>query len=343
MGISPLVKEKIKEELLKIIENSRKDDYVKISSERELAQIFSVSRTTIRSVIKELIEEGILIQIQGKGTYITPKTEKFVYILNSPDLKSDDPFYSKFFVGLTNKLTEKGFNLNFISMDRIARNKDKEIPVLIIGVINDGTIEKLKDNFRYLISIEQYFNHDEIIQISVDDYRIGWSAAEALIKRNHNYIIHLCGPEKYTAPRLRKLGFWDRVNIEPKVKYEIIEGKMNYKAGYELGERVLEIFNKEKRSKIGIFAANDWMAIGLMQRLKEAGVIAGKDLSVIGCDDVPLSTEVVPNLTTFKWNIEKIVEEILGVLSDIINKKKSVFDKRVLVPAEFVIRQTLMD
>jgi len=217
------------------------------------------------------------------------------------------------------------------------------VPVLIIGVINDGTIEKLKNNFRYLISIEQYFNHDEIIQISVDDYRIGWSAAEALIKRNHDYIIHLCGPERYTAPRLRKLGFWDRVKIEPKVKYEIIEGKMNYKSGYELGEKVLEIFNKEKRSKIGIFAANDWMAIGLMQRLKEAGVIAGRDLSVIGCDDVPLSTEVVPNLTTFKWDIEKIVEEILGVLSDIINKRKSVFDKRVLVPAEFVIRQTLMD
>ena len=343
MGISPLVKEKIKEELLKIIEGSRKDDYVKISSERELAQIFSVSRTTIRSVIKELIEEGILIQIQGKGTYIAPKTEKFVYILNSPDLKSDDPFYSKFFVELTNKLTEKGFNLNFISMDRIARNKDKEIPILIIGVINDGTIEKLKDKFRYLISIEQYFNHDEIIQISVDDYRIGWSAAEVLIKRNHNYIIHLCGPEKYTAPRLRRLGFWDRVNIEPKVKYEIIEGKMNYKSGYELGEKILEIFNKEKRSKIGIFAANDWMAIGLMQRLKEAGVIAGKDLSVIGCDDVPLSTEVVPNLTTFKWDIEKIVEEIFGVLSDIINKRKPVFDKRVLVSAELVIRQTLMD
>ncbi|ACI19658.1 GntR family transcriptional regulator [Dictyoglomus thermophilum] len=343
MGISPLVKEKIKEELLKIIESSRKDDYVKISSERELAQIFAVSRTTIRSVIKELIEEGMLVQIQGKGTYITPKTEKFVYVLNSPDLKSDDPFYSKFFVELTNKLTKKGFNLNFISMDRIARKKDKEVPVLIIGVINDGTIEKLKNNFRYLISIEQYFNHDEIIQISVDDYRIGWSAAEALIKRNHDYIIHLCGPERYTAPRLRKLGFWDRVKIEPKVKYEIIEGKMNYKSGYELGEKVLEIFNKEKRSKIGIFAANDWMAIGLMQRLKEAGVIAGRDLSVIGCDDVPLSTEVVPNLTTFKWDIEKIVEEILGVLSDIINKRKSVFDKRVLVPAEFVIRQTLMD
>ena len=76
MKISPLIKEKIKEELLKIIEKNRKEDYVKLSSERELAQTFNVSRTTIRSVMKELIEEGIIVQFQGKGTYIVPKKEK---------------------------------------------------------------------------------------------------------------------------------------------------------------------------------------------------------------------------------------------------------------------------
>ena len=92
MKISPLIKEKIKEELLKIIEKNRKEDYVKLSSERELAQTFNVSRTTIRSVMKELIEEGIIVQFQGKGTYIVPKKEKHVYVLNSPDLKTEDPF-----------------------------------------------------------------------------------------------------------------------------------------------------------------------------------------------------------------------------------------------------------
>ncbi len=343
MGVSPLIKEKIKEELLKIIKDSRRDDYVKLSSERELAQIFNVSRTTIRSAIKELIEEGILVQFQGKGTYITPKKEKYVYVLNSPDLKTDDPFYSKFFVTLTNRLTERGFSLNFISMDRVIKNRDRDIPLLLVGLINDEFIEKLKEKFQYLISIEQYFNHDEIIQISVDDYKIGWSAAEAFIKRKHNYIIHLCGPERYTAARLRKVGFLDRVKIEKDIKYEIIEGKMNYRSGYELGEKILDIFNNERKSKIGIFAANDWMAIGLIQRLKESGILVGKELSIIGCDDIPLAKEVVPNLTTFKWDVEKIISEIIELLDDIINKKKVISNKRVLVSAKLIIRETLMN
>ncbi len=41
-----------------------------ISSERELCEIYDVSRMTIRQAIGELVQEGILTRKKGKGTFV---------------------------------------------------------------------------------------------------------------------------------------------------------------------------------------------------------------------------------------------------------------------------------
>lgn len=52
----------------------------KIPTERQLCEIFNVSRITVRQAIKELEEEGYMYRKQGKGTFIT--TPKIVQRLS---------------------------------------------------------------------------------------------------------------------------------------------------------------------------------------------------------------------------------------------------------------------
>lgn len=48
-----------------------------ISSERELCDMFSVSRMTIRQALNELVTEGILYKEKGKGTFVSqPRVEQ---------------------------------------------------------------------------------------------------------------------------------------------------------------------------------------------------------------------------------------------------------------------------
>ncbi|MEG6574662.1 GntR family transcriptional regulator [Caldibacillus debilis] len=46
----------------------------KIPSENELMKLLDVSRGTLKKAISVLIEEGLLVQIQGKGTFVASKT-----------------------------------------------------------------------------------------------------------------------------------------------------------------------------------------------------------------------------------------------------------------------------
>lgn len=45
----------------------------KIPSENELAQEYGLSRMTVRAVITELVKDGLLYRVQGKGTFVTPE------------------------------------------------------------------------------------------------------------------------------------------------------------------------------------------------------------------------------------------------------------------------------
>lgn len=48
-----------------------------ISSERELSEMFDVSRMTIRQAINELVNEGMLFRERGKGTFVcSPRIEQ---------------------------------------------------------------------------------------------------------------------------------------------------------------------------------------------------------------------------------------------------------------------------
>ena len=61
----------LKNELLKKITSKQWLPGEKIPSEKELCQIYGVSRITVRKALDELAESGHLVRRQGKGTFVT--------------------------------------------------------------------------------------------------------------------------------------------------------------------------------------------------------------------------------------------------------------------------------
>lgn len=65
----------LKRRLIQKIDQEELKPEEAIPSERELIQIYGVSRITVRRALDELVNEGYLYKVQGKGTYV--KSDEF--------------------------------------------------------------------------------------------------------------------------------------------------------------------------------------------------------------------------------------------------------------------------
>jgi GntR family transcriptional regulator len=61
------------EELIKKIDSEEFSVGEKLPSERELCEIYDLSRITVRQTLQELEREGYIYKMHGKGTFISPK------------------------------------------------------------------------------------------------------------------------------------------------------------------------------------------------------------------------------------------------------------------------------
>lgn len=74
----------LRQELLKKIESGAFPEGEPITSERELIDRYKFSRTTVRKAIDELVNEGYLYRLQGKGTFVKGDTaNQNLYCLTS--------------------------------------------------------------------------------------------------------------------------------------------------------------------------------------------------------------------------------------------------------------------
>ena len=54
-----------------------------LPAERRLAEDFGVSRVTVRSALEQLAEQGLVVQRQGSGTYVTERVSQPLSVLTS--------------------------------------------------------------------------------------------------------------------------------------------------------------------------------------------------------------------------------------------------------------------
>jgi len=170
------------------------------------------------------------------------------------------------------------------------------------------------------------------------DNELGASmAVDHLIKQGRQRIAIIGGkPESFTS--------MERVNGALKSlkthgysaeEHLLLNGYFTFEGGYQAIEGVI----KSGQFFDAVFAANDLMAIGVIECLGKYGRHVPDDVAVVGFDDICMATWYKPSLTTVKQPVYDmgqvavriIVEHITGVTKDCNDK--------ILKP-ELIVRQS---
>lgn len=116
----------------------------------------------------------------------------------------------------------------------------------------------------------------------------------------------------------------------------LLEGNYSRKSGYEAASRLWE----HRDQMEAVFAANDRMAIGLMQGLRERGWIAGRDFAIVGCDDSDAAKLSDPPLSSINVPFYEMGKEAArSVLAGLL-QGEGTKDTRVKLPTRLVVRQS---
>lgn len=321
------------------VKKLQSDRLIRLESERKLEQRLQVGRQRIREVINQLVSEGLLIKYEGKGTYIAPLIRnKFINLICSPSIKLNDPFYNRMLMELTSCAAKNSVNIIPLTMDSL-ENGERNSPVLLIGKFEEHMLQRIKALYRHIISFENYPDHDDFAQIYFDHFKIGINAAKVLAGYGHKKVIHITGPDTYASALYRKNGFI-RGAGKNGLEYVILESKMNFRGGYALAEQVKELVKQQKFT--AVFAANDWMAVGLIQALRAEEMAVPDQVSVLSVDNIPLAGQFAPGLTTYSLDAEMMITEgfmLMDTAEE--NGGEENFRRRIILQPVLITRDTL--
>lgn len=210
-----------------------------ILSEHEMAQKLNVSRLTVRKAYSELVQNGILRAVQGKGTFVSNdldinnlntnsvirNSNKKVIGIAFPEITN---FFPEILKGIEERATENGYSLNIMFND--SYEKEKKVINTMINNSVEGVIlcpfrcEKFYDPSPFHLlqeaNIPTVFIGKPPINVTnnsvyCDDTAGAFIAVEHLINSGYQKIIHIT-TTKHTdkiAYDERKKGYIDAMNM----------------------------------------------------------------------------------------------------------------------------------
>ncbi len=353
--------EQVKQKLLNQITLGEFEADDKIPSERELCKQYSVSRTTIRKAIDDLVADNILTRRSGRGTFVvssSPKAKKktgnilFLRCVHSDISKStseikDDIFYPKVLAGVEIASSKNNFhclykiinenNFNEEELEKSIKNSDG----IVCGEVhNRSFLRHLKKYSEPVVLICPSVKDNDVDVVEIDSLNGAAQAVYYLIENGHRRIAFIGGSEESLPSKERKEGYLRTL----KEHGLDINSSLILSYGWRLEDgynAAIDILKKEMKPT-AIFAASDLLAIGAINAIKDSGYMVPGDISVIGFDDIEMASQVKPSLTTMRVRRAEMGEMAARLVFERVNSQRN-YPLRVAVPTVFQERNSVKE
>lgn len=257
-----------------------------------------------------------------------------------------DTFLSSALSAINEYLEDNGYflALSLIQPNKVNNNtpflfqQDRVDGLLIVSpVCEEMYILDLKGKKIPFVLLDNQKLHPSIPSVIVNNYKGGYDATRHLLELGHKRILHISGPGLYMSSIDRESGYKAAMLDAGLESHIINSSEFSIAHGYEIA---MQLINENKLDNFSaIFAADDYIALGVIDAFKNENIKVPADISVIGYDDQELASSFHPGLTTIRQPAKEMGRMGAEILLKIIRGEVKRYNTIKLDP-NLVIRES---
>jgi LacI family transcriptional regulator len=232
-------------------------------------------------------------------------------------------------------LTEHQHDREVTLLDRLMHGTTDGALILLPSETSAELIALREQDYPFVIIDPMLPLDDSLPVVSVAHWHGARAATDHLIGLGHRRIAIITGYPTWVASIDRLSGYRAAMvaaglSIDPQL---VREADWQIEGGYEQARHLLDL----PEPPTAIFALNDNMAIGVMQAAHECGLDIPHDISVVGVDDIDMSSVLAPPLTTVRQPLQEMGRVAVGLLWRLI-EGQSVEATRLELATRLIVR-----
>ena len=329
----------------------------KLMSEKELSEMFGLSRQTIRHATGELAARNLVTRVQGSGTYVGGAREP-VREARYMSIAVVSTFYESYIFpptlkGIERILSRNGYSMQVSFTDNKVRREEAILRNLLDKDNVDGIIvepaksalpnpnlryyQQLKERHIPIICFNALYPDLDVPCVRIDDEEIARKATKLLLDAGHRNIAAIFKPDDGQG-RYRYGGFLKALE---EAGAPLDEKRVIWIDTYDYRDmsRIEEYLFTRLGNASAVVCYNDEVAYQLIDLALKRGIRIPEDLSVVGIDDSYLAGVSRVPFTSFPHPKDllgrKVAENLLGMI------RSPSFDGNYLFDSEPVLRDSV--
>ncbi|RIX59652.1 GntR family transcriptional regulator [Paenibacillus nanensis] len=343
--------ELVKGYIMDHISGSQFRPHDRIPSEAELAEALDVSSITVRKALSDLVNEGMIYRVRGKGSFVAdkksetpnPMSRLVAFIISGTEIY--DSSYMQIIKGIQSQLALHNYRLVIEFIENNVRQEDELIskinPSDYSGLLiysSDPNAAKsylklLKNERMPFVMLDRFPNGMPVNCIVCNNQDGAYEATEYLLTLGHRRIGFAAYDFHLSSEVDRFNGYRNAMadsGVEEDDSIHFLEKELDY---------ALLLPSIKDRELTALFCVNDRKALEAVEQLTALGVRIPEEISIMGFDDFAGSKFSKVPLTTVKQDFDALGSESAKLLLDLIDGN-AVGSKKIMLPTSLVVRES---
>ena len=310
---------------------------------RALNDKYDIKRETRELVLKTAMDMGYIPNPMARKL-ISQRSNIIGVII--PEFIN--PFFHQVIFGMEKALSGTNYQILTASSsedvekerERLKLMENNMVEGIVISLVNETKnidyLQKLIGKEFPIVLFNRINEELPVPKVVFDDYKYAFFATEHLIDIGCCNIVHFSGPERICLSRKRIQGFVDAIKKHrlPFDDSRIVESGLLVEGGYRCMEALIEAGDVPD----GVFAVNDFAAIGAIKALRKHHINIPEEVAVIGFTEGVVADLIDPGLSSVLQPAEEIGIRVAQLILEQIEEGVSNTDKTSVLGGRINIR-----